>query len=312
MRYFCFIITFLIVTIQGVFAKELITPIPLNIEYDTKKVSLGKKLFFDTRLSKDNSISCASCHLLQDGGDDNLQFSVGIYGQVGTLNAPTVYNSVFNIAQFWDGRVDSLQKQAYEPMENSMEMGEKIENVVNKLHQDKKLLEEFSALYPDGITPENITDAIANFETALITPNSPFDKYLRGEEDAIDEEAKAGFVLFKEYGCISCHNGVNIGGNLFQKIGLIKEFKTTVKSLGKFDITGNKEDINYFKVPTLRNISQTAPYFHDGSVNDLKSAVKVMFSVQLGIVAPEDDIDKIVKFLKTLDGEIPSIVKGNL
>lgn len=288
-------------------SKELITPIPLEIKYDKEKASLGKKLFFDTRLSKDNSISCASCHILNAGGDDNLQFSVGVDGQLGNLNAPTVYNSVFNIAQFWDGRAKDLQEQALGPVENPIEMGEVFENVVKKLQQDSNLSKKFNKLYHEGITTNNITDAIAHFEATLTTPNSSFDKYLSGDKNAIGDDEKEGYTLFVEYGCISCHNGVNIGGNLFQKIGLVREFKTSVQSLGKFDLTGNKSDINYFKVPTLRNISKTAPYFHDGSVWDLKSAVKVMFNVQLGIIAPPEDVEKIVKFLKTLDGEIPVI-----
>lgn len=293
------------------FSKELITPIPLEIEYNKDKAALGKKLFFDTRLSKDDSVSCASCHMLESGGDDNLQFSIGINGQVGGINAPTVYNSVFNIAQFWDGRAKNLQEQAHGPVENPIEMGENFKNVINKLEKDTHLVKEFKRIYKEGITANSITDAIAHFETTLITPNSSFDKYLRGDENALGKEEKEGYKLFVEYGCISCHNGVNIGGNLFQKIGLIKEFDTSVKSLGKFDVTGNKADINYFKVPTLRNISKTAPYFHDGSISDLKTAVEVMLNIQLGIVASSEDVKKIVKFLETLDGEFPTMEQAN-
>jgi len=301
----------LLILLTSLFSQELITPIPLDIKYDKEKVLLGKKLFFDPRLSKDNSISCASCHMLDAGGDDNLSFSVGINGRVGGINAPTVYNSVFNIAQFWDGRAKDLQEQAHGPVENPIEMGESFDNVIKKLQKDIPLSQEFRKIYKEGITSKNITDAIAHFETTLITPNAPFDKYLRGDKNAINEDAKKGYEHFVEYGCVSCHNGINIGGNLFQKIGLIKEFKTSVKSLGKFDVTGNKSDMNYFKVPTLRNISKTAPYFHDGSVYDLKSAVEVMLNVQLGIVAPSEDVSQIVKFLNTLDGEVPDIVQDN-
>jgi cytochrome c peroxidase len=308
---FKFKITILLTFVSCLFSKELITPIPLNIPHDKQKATLGKKLFFDTRLSKDNSISCASCHNLDAGGDDNLKFSVGIDAQIGNMNAPTVYNSVFNIAQFWDGRAANLQEQAHGPVENPIEMGAHFQDVIKKLQKDVVLNNEFKRLYPEGITSNSITDAIAHFETTLITPNSPFDKYLKGDKNALKEEEKEGYELFVEYGCISCHNGVNMGGNLFQKVGLIKEFKTSVKSLGKFDITGNKSDINYFKVPTLRNISQTAPYFHDGSIPDLKSAVEVMLSIQLGIIASTEDVEKIVKFLKTLDGELPPIVQSN-
>ena len=294
------------------FSKELITPIPLEIKYDKEKAALGKKLFFDTRLSKDDSVRCASCHILDSGGDDKLQFSIGVDGQTGGINAPTVYNSVFNIAQFWDGRAKNLQEQAHGPVENPIEMGENFENVIQKLEKDNSLVKEFKRIYyKEGITANSITDAIAHFETTLITPNSSFDKYLRGDENALGKEEKEGYKLFIEYGCISCHNGVNIGGNLFQKIGLIKKFDTSVKSLGKFDVTGNKADINYFKVPTLRNVSQTSPYFHDGSVQDLKTAVEVMLNIQLGIVASSEDVKKIVKFLESLDGEFPTIEQAN-
>ncbi len=300
------IIIFIVIISSSLLSKDLISPIPTTISYDKNKVSLGKKLFFDTRLSKDNSISCASCHILDDGGDDNLPFAFGIYGQQGTLNTPTVYNSVFNIAQFWDGRAKNLHEQAVGPIENPIEMGESLSSVVVKLQQDKKFEEEFKKVYVDGITPTNIIDAIAQFESTLITPHSSFDKYLKGDNNALTTNQKEGYKLFVEYGCISCHNGINIGGNLFQKIGIVREFQTTVKSLGKFDITRNKSDINYFKVPTLRNISKTAPYFHDGSVSDLKSAVKVMLKIQLGIETTDEEVDKIVEFLKSLDGEIPN------
>ncbi|MEA3353399.1 MAG: cytochrome c peroxidase [Campylobacterota bacterium] len=290
-------------------AKELITPIPLEVKYDKAKAQLGKKLFSDLRLSVDNSVSCASCHLLDDGGDDNIQFSVGIKGKVGLINAPTVFNSRYNLAQFWDGRAKDLQEQAHGPVTNPLEMGDSFKPVVIKLRKDEKLLKEFKSIYEEGITSTTITDAIAEFEKALVTPNAPFDYYLRGNDSYMSQEQMEGYDLFKEYGCISCHNGVNIGGNLFQKVGVVKKFKTTVKSLGKYDLTGSEEDINYFKVPTLRNISKTSPYFHDGSVYELKNAVKIMFSVQLGVIPKENELNKIVAFLKSLDGQMPSILE---
>ncbi|MEA3288913.1 MAG: cytochrome-c peroxidase [Campylobacterota bacterium] len=289
-------------------AKELITPIPLEVAYDKAKAQLGKKLFSDLRLSADDTVSCASCHILDDGGDDNMQFSVGIKGQIGPINAPTVFNSRYNIAQFWDGRAKDLQEQAHGPITNPLEMGESFKPVVSKLRKDEELVKEFKSIYKEGITPETITDAIAQFEKALVTPNAPFDYYLRGDKSYMSQEQIEGYAFFKEYGCISCHNGVNIGGNLFQKVGVVKKFKTDVKSLGKYELTGNDEDINYFKVPTLRNISKTAPYFHDGSVYELKNAVKVMFDIQLGVVPTEDEIQKIVSFLKSLEGQMPSIL----
>lgn len=295
-----FLFNFLTLTL---FASS-IEPIPLKLEYDYDKAILGKKLFFDKRLSKDNSISCASCHDLTKGGDDGLKFSVGIDGKLGDINAPTVLNSVFNFRQFWDGRAKDLAEQAKGPIENPIEMG----------HDFTKLLEvlktsfyekSFKAIYEDGITKENLVDAIAEFEKTLITPNSAFDRYLKGDENAINSFEKEGFELFKNKGCISCHNGVNIGGNLYSKFGMLIDVDS--KNLGKYNVTKNELDKYYFKVPTLRNISLTAPYFHDGRYYDLKEAVKTMALVQLGRPVTDLEIEKIVAFLKTLNGELKII-----
>ena len=304
---FRFIFT-LVVLNTIVFSKELITPIPDNIEYDKQKAALGKKLFLDTRLSADDTISCASCHFLNDGGDDNIAIPFGIGGKIGGIHTPTVYNSRYNLAQFWDGRAANLKEQASGPIHNPVEMGSNFKDIIKKLNKDKKIVKEFKAIYKEGITEYSIIDAIVEFENTLVTPNSPFDKFLKGDTSALDSSEKEGFKLFKEYGCISCHNGINIGGNLFQKVGIIKEFKTKLKSLGKFELTKDQNDKNYFKVPTLRNIEKTAPYFHDGSVSSLKNAVLVMFEVQLGVEPKKDEIEKIVKFLKSLNGELPTII----
>ena len=292
-------------------ASEFITPIPLNVQYDKQKASLGKKLFLDTRLSKDNTIACVSCHLLDGGGDDNAKFSTGIDSKLGSINSPTVYNSRYNIAQFWDGRAKDLKEQAKGPVSNPVEMGSNFKEVIQKLNKDTKLRNSFKKLYHDGITENNIADAIAEFEKALVTPNSPFDKFIYGDKDAISQDIKDGYTLFKEYGCISCHNGINVGGNLFQKVGVFKKFTTDVKALGKFDVTGKENDINYFKVPSLRNIEKTAPYFHDGSEHNLSKAIQTMFEVQLGIEPEPEELDKILKFLKSLNGELPKIIGEN-
>lgn len=283
------------------FSKELITPIPLNITVNIEKAKLGERLFNDTRLSKDNTISCASCHILKEGGDDNLVVSIGINGQKGTRNAPTVLNSRFNANQFWDGRAKDLDKQAEGPIHNPIEMGSNFKEVISKLKKDKKYISQFTALYADGITGNNITDAIAEFENTLITPDAKFDKFLRGDEQSLSSEEKEGYQLFKEYGCISCHNGINIGGNLMQKIGVMEDFKT--KDFGKYNVTKNEDDRFYFKVPSLRNIQNTAPYFHDGQIKSLKEAVNEMAYYQVGYKLKQSETEKLVLFLKTLTGK---------
>ena len=294
-----FILLFILSTFS--FSKELITPIPTKISIDFNKAKLGEKLFNETRLSKNNTISCATCHILEEGGDDNLAVSIGINNQEGTRNSPTVLNAIFNSNQFWDGRAKDLKDQAKGPIHNPIEMGSNFQEVISKLNKDKNYKLQFNALYSDGITGDNITDAIAEFEKTLITPNSRFDKYLNGVQDALSKEEIEGYQLFKEYGCISCHNGINIGGNLMQKIGVIEDFKT--KDFGRYNVTKRNEDKFYFKVPSLRNIYLTSPYFHDGTIETLNEAVDKMAYYQVGYTLKEEETNKIILFLKTLTGE---------
>jgi len=283
------------------FSKELITPIPLEIDHNKEKALLGKKLFFETMLSKDNTISCASCHILSEGGDDNLSVSFGVNGQKGTRNSPTVLNSSFNSVQFWDGRAETLEDQAQGPIHNPVEMNSNFDEVVAKLQKEPYYRQFFKKVYKNGITGPNIVNAIAEYEKTLITPDSRFDKYLRGDISVLTKDEKNGYKLFKEYGCISCHNGVNIGGNLMQKVGIIEDFET--KDYGLYHITKKEEDRYYFKVPTLRNIEQTAPYFHNGLTSTLKDAVKKMSFYQIGYELTDKEITDITKFLKTLTGK---------
>jgi cytochrome c peroxidase len=297
-----FLATFLV-------SEELITPIPLTLKFDIEKAKLGKKLFNDTRLSKNNTISCATCHILEEGGDDNLKVSFGINGQTGTRNSPTVLNARFNSNQFWDGRAKDLQEQVKGPIHNPVEMGSNFKEVVNKLKKDSHYISEFKTIYPDGITSTNISNAIAEFENSLITPNSQFDKFLRGDIKALTSYELEGYILFKEYGCISCHNGINIGGNLMQKIGVLEDFNTS--DFGKYNVTKNIEDKFYFKVPSLRNIQLTSPYFHDGLTGTLKEAVNKMTFYQVGYTLKEDETNKIIFFLKTLTGELVLNNDGN-
>lgn len=284
------------------FAKEPITPIPQHMSVNVKKAALGKKLFFDTQLSRDNTINCATCHNLEDGGDDGLVHSFGINGQQGTRNSPTVFNAVFNFRQFWDGRAKDLQAQASGPIENPVEMGYNFPDLIKRLKKTPYKM-EFSQIYKDGITKANITDAIAEYEKTLITPNAPFDKYLRGDKQALTQEQKKGYELFKEKGCIVCHQGVNVGGNMYNKFGIFADAKN--KDLGRYDITHNEADKYSFKVPSLRNIAKTAPYFHDGRTYSLKAAVVAMAYYQLGRKVSNKEIDAIVAFLNSLTGEVP-------
>ncbi|GEM_PF-350400 len=296
--------------IFGFVYQEPIIPIPQHIEYNVQKAKLGKNLFFDTRLSADNTVSCATCHVIEEGGDDNAQFSTGIKGSLGHINSPTVLNARYNIAQFWDGRAKDLKEQVKGPIENPVEMGHSLEGVEQVLKRDHKLLNEFNHIYTTDLTQENIMDAIAEFEKTLITPNCQFDKYLRGDKTAITKYAQDGYNLFKKYGCINCHNGINIGGNLFQKVGIYPKFSTEVHNLGMTSLAGNLVDKFYFKVPSLRNICKTAPYFHTGDINSLERAVKIISYMQLGIVLSQRDTDKIMSFLQSLDGEYPEFMKA--
>lgn len=287
-------------------ASELITPIPKSIPHDPKKAHLGERLFFDPQLSRDGTIACASCHVISEGGAEHKSVSVGIDGQKGLLNAPTVLNAVFNIAQFWDGRADDLREQAKGPIVNPLEMGNSFENLIATLKKDKEYAKSFRTLYPEGITADTIADAISEYEKTLITPGSRFDRYLEGNATALNRTEKEGFELFKSKGCISCHHGVNIGGNQYQRFGaVIPNSEIGKNSPGRFNVTGDPDDRYYLKVPSLRNIAKTAPFFHTGSVKTLHQAVRLMSYHQLGIELKPNEIDKIVRFLLTLSADIP-------
>ena len=291
-----------------IFATELITPIPDSVPYDLQKAKLGERLFFDPVLSRDGSIACVSCHDIFQGGAEPRNTSIGVDGQKGLINAPTVLNAVFNIAQFWDGRAESLKEQAKGPIVNPIEMDNTFENLVATLQGNQEYRNEFARIYPEGITTDTIADAIGEYEKTLITPGSRFDSYLKGDRSILTEAEQEGYALFKSKGCISCHHGVNIGGNQYQRFGaVIPNEKIGRENLGRFAVTGDPDDKYYLKVPTLRNISKTAPYFHDGSVASLSEAVKLMSFHQLGIELKPDEITKIVKFLHTLDGEVAGV-----
>lgn len=287
---------------------EPILPIPAPASLDARKVALGDKLFHDKRLSKDNTLSCASCHALDRGGVDGQAVSTGIKGAKGPINAPTVFNSGFNFRQFWDGRAASLEEQAAGPVHNPLEMGSNWDEVMAKLAQDGALVASFKEAFADGLQARNIQAAIAEFERSLATPNGRFDKFLRGDKAAISADEQRGYQLFKNYGCVACHQGVNVGGNMFQVFGVMGDYFARrgtpgAADLGRYNVTKKDADRHVFKVPGLRNVALTAPYFHDGSARTLADAVDVMFRYQLGRPAPQQDKELIVKFLHTLTGE---------
>ncbi|MDR2838378.1 MAG: cytochrome-c peroxidase [Azonexus sp.] len=276
---------------------------------DPERVALGERLFHDPRLSADMTVSCASCHDLAAGGADGRQFSLGIGGAVGAINAPTVFNSAYSLAQFWDGRAATLEEQVGEPLQSPIEMGATWSQVLGRLALDDDLAATFSRLYPDGLTAANLADAIATFERSLVTVNSRFDRYLRGDEAALNAQELVGYERFLSSGCASCHQGKLVGGNMYQRFGVLSDYfagrPVSPSDLGRYNVTGKEEDRFVFKVPSLRNVAETAPYFHDGSVKTLKMAVSLMARYQLGHDLPADDIDAIVAFLKTLSGELP-------
>jgi cytochrome c peroxidase len=273
------------------------------------KVALGRKLYHETRLSGDNTLSCASCHDLKKGGTDQAQYSTGIRGQKGGINAPTVFNAALAFVQFWDGRAADLQAQAAGPVANPVEMGGNWDEVPGKLKADPEYVAAFAKLYPEGISKETVTDAIATFEKTLITVNSRFDRFLRGQTDALTADEKAGFRIFTNDGCCKCHTGQALGGKSFEKLGLYGDYfaargQATPADDGHFSVTKNEGDRHKFKVPTLRNIALTQPYLHDGSTSDLKKVVQLMGKYQLGHDIPDREAELIVAFLKTLTGEL--------
>ena len=291
-------------------AAEPIRPIDLSLPYDEEKAALGFKLYHDTRLSVDNTISCASCHGLNTAGVDNKQYSEGVEGKLGGVNAPTVYNAVYNFVQFWDGRAATLADQAAGPPVNPVEMASpNFDAIVAKLNKDKTFAREFKSVYPEGFSQATITDAIEHFERTLITPNSRFDKYLRGDNSAITAEELQGYELFKKYNCATCHVGKNLGGESYELMGLRKHYfadrglALTEEDNGRFKQTGVERDRHRFKVPGLRNVALTWPYYHDGTRTSLKEAVCDMGTYQSGVTLTDEEEDLIVAFLNTLTGE---------
>ena len=294
-------------------AREPIQPIQPPVVRNVQMVELGKKLFFDPRLSQSGFISCNSCHNLSMGGSDNLRTSIGHKWQKGPINAPTVLNSSMNVAQFWDGRAKDLQEQAGGPIANPGEMAFTHQLAVEVIESIPGYVAEFTQVFgTPGVDIDRVTKSIAAFEETLVTPDSRFDKWLTGDAAALSTEEVAGYGLFKNSGCTMCHNGPAIGGASFQKMGTVEPYRSESPVQGRVAVTGNDADRFNFKVPTLRNVELTYPYFHDGAVDTLSGAVDTMGRVQMGRRFSAEENGRIVAFLQTLTGAQPSFALPQL
>lgn len=283
---------------------------------EKEKLELGEKLFHDPRFSKDNTLSCASCHSVQSGyGDagDRRYSPPGVSGESVPINVPTFLNAAFQGVFFWDGRAHTLEEQMDGPIHNPHELGSSWEEILLKLQKDEAYQHMFKKVYGSAVTKQNVTDAIVQYEKWMVTPNAPFDCYLHGDESSIGEDAKEGYKLFVNYGCVSCHQGQNVGGNLYQRMGIIKDYFSSKEpraiDYGRYNVTKNEEDKFVFRVPSLRNIAKTPPYFHDGSASTLEEAIRIMAFYQLGRQLDPKEVRQIKAFLETLTGEVRHVSK---
>ena len=288
--------------------------LPTDAVIDRERMLLGRSLFFERALSGDETVSCATCHMLTHGGAEPRAVSTGIRGQSGPINAPTVFNSEFNFVQFWDGRAADLSEQAAGPVTNPIEMGGDWEVILGRLRAHDEYPARFSAVFGEegeAVTQEHVIAAIVEYERYLQTP-APFDRWLGGDDDALTEAQQNGLRAFVAVGCTTCHSGRNVGGDSYQQLGLVNNYferrggRITEADLGRFNVSSDEADRHKFKVPTLRNITLTAPYFHDGHEADLGDAVRTMAYVQLGQEPDEATVDSIVAFLGALEGELPA------
>ncbi len=284
---------------------EPIRPLPAASGANPARAALGRMLFNDLRLSRDNNQSCASCHQLASGGADTRALSLGAGGLASRFNTPTVYNSTLNFRQTWTGRHNTIDGLLDHVITRPNGLASSWEMVASRLTGDALLDQQFNALYGDDVTPAMLKDALGHYLKSLTTP-SRFDRYLRGDKTALSPEEKGGYARFKSFGCVSCHQGINVGGNMFQRFGAMREpapGADIAADQGRFEFTRRESDRRMFRVPSLRNVALTAPYFHNGSVATLEEAVDAMFKYQLGRQASAADRDLVVRFLKTLSGE---------
>ena len=270
-------------------------------------------LFSDTRLSNNKQIACATCHQLDAGGDDNLSKGLSLSTENNEMNTPSIFNAQFNFRQNWNGSANTLQQQIELMMTDQHQFNNSWDKAIEELAKDNEFVELFNQSYQDGINKKNVIEALVEFEKTLITPDSRFDRYLRNEDVGLTAEEEKGYILFKEFGCISCHQGINIGGNLFQKFGVFYNYfaergNITETDYGRKNITGREIDTYVFKVPSLRNISITAPYLHDGSAETIEEVIKIMGRSQLGRKLTSNQIQLIKAFLETLTGEYKNML----
>ncbi len=289
---------------------EAIRPLVPFDDLDEQVVELGEKLFHDPALSGNGRISCASCHVIAEGGDDGKALAEGYEHSLGEKNTPTVLNSAYNFVQFWDGRVETLEEQIDGPLLSPIEMNSDWGRILKYLKSNKLYLTAFQEHLGGEPNEQRVREALATYERSLVTPNSTFDKWLAGDEKALNGDEYAGYFLFKKMNCMGCHNGPGAGGNSFEKLGKFKTYFTEANpgresDLGRFLITGEEKDRYVFRVPPLRNVELTGPYFHDGSIDTLDEAVRLMIEHQVGLEATDQSVKRIVAFLKTLTGEIP-------
>ncbi len=288
--------------------REPIRPVIADFTIDEARASLGEYLFNDKHLAKGDHLACASCHILEDGGDDNVALGTTHDGSNHHINTPTVFNAVYNFRFNWDGSADSMSDQVRMVIDNHLEANTDKNELLNDLRQQKEIRQRFEQIFPDGVTFDNYVAAITEYEKTLVTPGSRFDQYLLGDQDAITDEEISGYQLFKQYGCASCHQGINVGGNLYQKFGIFYDYiaergNPTKSDLGRMNITGKRSDKYVFKVPSLRNVAVTAPYLHDGQAETLGEAIYIMGKTQLGRELNNEDIFLISLFLETLTGK---------
>lgn len=304
-----------------------IVPAPADNPTTAEKVKLGKMLFFDPRFSSTGTVSCNSCHNVMEGGDDSRAFSMGVHGQLGGRSAPTVWNSAFHSVQFWDGRAASLEEQAKGPVVNPVEMGmSDLEKAMQRVRNIPGYKVYFDAAFSgtNSMTIDNAAKAVAAYERTLVTRNSPFDRYIKGDKTALTSQQLRGMELFQNTGCLACHSGPAFNGPTMPAgTGFYSKFPTfadnlytekyeLLKDKGRADVTKNDTDLYQFRVPTLRNIADTAPYFHNGSVRDLNEAVKVMAKTQLNKDLSDDEADDISAFMASLSGEYPEMTMPRL
>jgi cytochrome c peroxidase len=295
-------------------AQEPLLPLPAVSAQDPERVELGWKLFSDTRFAKDNSVACVSCHSAEHGGADERRYSLGAGGAAGAVNAPSVWNASLNFRQQWAGGASSLEDVVGLVLANPAVFNSNWDELLAKLSRDAALRRDFKHAYPDGLTRATVIDALVSYQRTLLTP-SRFDRYLQGDAKAISQDELLGYGRFKAYGCVGCHQGANVGGNMFQRLGVMGDYfraraaagrPVTAADWGRYNVTHKEEDRFVFKVPSLRNVALTAPYFHDGSARTLEDAVDVMFRYQLGREAPAEDKALIIKFLNALSGNPPA------